>query len=312
MALRLLAHVTYYDASVTAGVDSKTAAVKTSAAWREFNYHAVVRLLDEMECSYDAFSHVAAVVDVNEGHSFQERLQSWRGGACGGSGAGRGGDAGASSISASSAASSSPSSSSATASARPGRVRSVSVVAHKLTHPFRLAWAHREHMVASLESYDWFLSVEGDTLVPGRAMAAQVALAPRLYERHNMLLGFTRVVNDTLGNCFYSDIVKPAASSTIVALDGLGRFVTPTNTYAAVWAYPRDIMRAFVKSADWQPVLKTVRGMRERAAWGWRHGRIVTLVDESALRIYHLGKSGQYHVKQRGHNAWPVEKLVAR
>ena len=143
-------------------------------------------------------------------------------------------------------------------------------------------------------------------------MAAQVSLAPTLYEQHRMLLGFTRVVNDTLGRCFYSDIVKPAARSSVMALDGLGRFVTPTNTYAAVWAYPRNVMRAFVKSVDWQPALKMVRGLRERAAWGWRSGRIVTLVDDYALHIYHLGKSGKYHVKQRGHNAWPVEQLVAQ
>ena len=40
---RLLAHITYFDASVTAGVDSRTSAVKTSAAWRDFNFNAVVR-----------------------------------------------------------------------------------------------------------------------------------------------------------------------------------------------------------------------------------------------------------------------------
>ena len=96
-----------------------------------------------------------------------------------------------------------------------------------------------------------------------------------------------------------------------MALEGLGQFVSPTNTYAAVWAYPRDIMRGFVKSTDWMPVLKTSRGMREKAAWGWRQGKIVTLVDDASLRIYHLGKSGQYHARQRGHNSWPAEKLVA-
>jgi hypothetical protein len=37
---RLLAHITYFDASVTAGVDSRTSAVKTSAAWRDFNFNA--------------------------------------------------------------------------------------------------------------------------------------------------------------------------------------------------------------------------------------------------------------------------------
>ncbi len=303
--LRLLAHITYFDASVTAGVDSRTAAVKTSAAWRVFNFNAVVRLLNEMECTYVAFSRVDAVIDVNEGHAYQEALRRWRASACAVS------SAPPTPASAAGAVATVAAGSSSSAFAGFGRV-AVRVAAHKLAHPFRLAWVHREHMGAELERYDWFLSVEGDTLVPGRAMAAQVALALPLYEKHRLLLGFTRVVNDSAGNCFFSDIVRPAARTSIVALEGLGDFVTPTNTYAAVWAYPRSVMHAFVRSSDWQPELKTVRGMRERAAWGWRHGRIVTLVHDPALRIYHLGKSGPYHVKQRGHNAWPVDKLVAR
>lgn len=291
--MRLLAHVTYYDASVTAGVDSRTAAVKTSATWREFNFQAVVRMLNEMACAYEMFSHIDVVIDVNEGHSFLERLRRWRADACDG---GRlhqhqqrlRGDVAAS------------------------RVASLSVVAHQLKHPFLLAWAHREHVAANIEQYDWFLSAEGDTLVPARAMATQVALATQLYAQHDMLLGFTRVVNDSHGNSYYSDIVRPAARSAVVSFDGLGEFVTPTNTYAAVWAYPRSVMRDFIKSPEWRPAPKMpVRGMRERAAWGWRgHGHLVTLAHGDALRIYHLGKSGQYHVKQRGHNAWPVEKLV--
>ena len=35
----------------------------------------------------------------------------------------------------------------------------------KLDHPFRLAWMHRSHMGSSVESYDWFLSSEADTLL---------------------------------------------------------------------------------------------------------------------------------------------------
>ena len=304
---RLLAHITYFDASVTAGVDSRTSAVKTSAAWRDFNFNAVVRLLDEMECAYDSFAMIEAVVDVNEGHAYQDRLRQWRASACPVAAAPATSTSAARALAAADGHASSPPSSSR------GRV-AVRVAAHTLAHPFRLAWAHREHMAAELEKFDWFLSVEGDTLVPGRAMAAQVALAPTLYAKHGLLLGFTRVVNDSAGNSFFSDIVRPAARSTILALDGLGDFVTPTNTYAAVWAYPRNVMRAFVKSSDWQPELntKTIRGMRERAAWGWRHGHIVTPVHGNALRIYHLGKSGAYHVKQRGHNVWPVDKLVER
>ena len=107
-----------------------------------------------------------------------------------------------------------------------------------------------------------------------------------------------------------ADITKPVARAAVVAFPGLGAFVPPQNTYAAVWAYPRTVMRAFVKSADWLPTLHTTRAMREKAAWGWRHSRILTLADDPSLRIYHLGKSGPYLVRVRGHNTLPAAKML--
>ena len=273
--MQLLVHVTYFDANATAGVSKKTSALKTSANWRDFNFAALTRFLEEMEETYVAFSRVDVVVDVNEGNSYQERVRQWR-------------------------------SSHSTA----ARVH-VRVAAHLLSHPFRLAWVHREHMASAIEQYDWFMSAEADTLVPGQAMACQVALASKLYKQHGLLLGFTRVVNDSLGHSFFSDITKPVARSTVMPLEDLGEFVAPSNTYSAVWAYPRSVMRGFVRSEDWQPTMRSTRGMRERAAWGWRHGKIVTLARGGTLRIYHLGKSGPFLVRERGHNSWPVDKLVA-
>ena len=114
-----------------------------------------------------------------------------------------------------------------------------------------------------------------------------------------------RLAHATLARARAQD---PRAS--VVALAGLGAFVPPQNTYAAVWAYPRSIMRGFVRSEDWQPTLHTTRGMREKAAWGWRHGRILTLADDPSLRIYHLGKSGPFLVRVRGHNTLPAAKMV--
>ena len=36
------------------------------------------------------------------------------------------------------------------------------------------------------------------------------------------------------------------------------------------------------------------------------------LADDPSLRIYHLGKSGPYLVRVRGHNTLPAGQLVAR
>ena len=278
--LSLLAHITYYDSNLTQPTSGASTSLKSSSSWRDFCFGAVVQLLEEMESAYTFFHSIDAVVDVNEGNAYQNRLRKWP----------------------------------HRRAPRASRV-SVRIDEHaraKMSHPFRLAWMHRAHMANQVESYDWFLSAEADTFVPARAMAAQVALAEQLFERHRALLGFVRLCNDTLGRSFYSDITKPVARSAVLRLPGLGAFVPPQNTYAAVWAYPRSIMREFVRSQDWLPTLHTTRAMRERAAWGWRHGRILTLAEDPSLRIYHLGKSGPYLVRVRGHNTLPAARMVVR
>jgi hypothetical protein len=278
--LSLLAHVTYYDSNKTQATAGASKSLKGSSGWREFCFGAVVQMLEEMESSYTPFLRVDVVLDVNDGNAFQERLLHW------------------------------PRSRMPPASRVTVRVDSHAKA--KMDHPFRLAWMHRAHMASKVDSYDWFLSAEADTFVPARAMLAQVALAEKLYERHNAILGFVRLCNDTSGRSFYSDITKPVPRSSVVEYPGLGSFVPPQNTYAAVWAYPRKIFRAFIGTADWTTPQKYVKAMREKAAWGCRYGcgKILTLADDPSLRIYHLGKSGPYLVRVRGHNTLPAERMV--
>jgi hypothetical protein len=276
-ALSLLAHVTYHDSNTTNPGSSQ--ALKLSAGWRDFCFAAIVRQLEEMEVAYTPFRRIDVVMDVNEGNAYIDRLKRWP-----------------------------------LARSPPASRITLRVDEHmrsKLNHPFRLAWMHRAHMAANAGAYDWFMCAEADTFVPARAMAAQVALAPLLYEQHKVLLGFVRLCNDTQGRSFYSDITKPVKRTTVRRLPIIGAVVVPQNTYAAVWAYPRNIMSAFVQSSEWEPAQSPIRGLRERAAWGWRHhGDIVTLAESDALRIYHLGKSGPYLRAVRGHNTLPASRLV--
>ena len=286
--MQALAHITFHDGNVSTTGGRPAGGSKASSSWRDFAFEAVRRSLAEMEDTYVAFRRVDVVVDVNEDNAYQERLARWE----------------------------------REVAAKRVSLRVESHPKSRLRHPFRLAWVHREHMSARVEQYDWFLLVEADTLIPGAAIAAQVALAPQLYQRHGLLLGFVRAVNDTKGNTLCSDITKPQKRSLVTALPGLGEFVTPQTTYAAAWAYPREVMRRFVASGDWTPTLRTTRGMRERAAWGWRYGpRIVTSVGGlgagasggagRALLVYHLGKSGRFYERVRGHNSLPVHKIVS-
>ena len=92
----------------------------------------------------------------------------------------------------------------------------------------------------------------------------------------------------------------------------MGITVVRADTYAAVWAYPRTICKPLCRAMTGQAEPSPRRRHAERAAWGWRHypGGIVTLINDPSLRIYHLGKSGPYLVRVRGHNTLPADRLV--
>ena len=283
--MKLLAHVAFFDAGDQAAAAAAAKAKKsvgpskskTSSVWRMFTFNAVAALLAEMEVKYTMFDRIDAVIDVNSQNAFQGQLQAWT----------------------------PPGSSEA-----PRRVFVQVAVHHNLSHPFRTTWAHRNHVAANIENYEWFLYTEADVFVPATAMRAQVEIALPLYRRNRKLLGFTRMVNNTAGKLFFSDIRQPVARSTIFKSSGLGTFGVPDNSYAAAWAYPRLIMREFVVSKDWLPHLRGTQGMRERAGNGWKFGGIVVRLDDlAALRIFHVGKSGVFYAPHRGFNTLPADNL---
>ncbi|KAL1503111.1 hypothetical protein AB1Y20_011174 [Prymnesium parvum] len=281
--MRLLAHIAFFDAGSAPTAQSTAASgpgkKKVSTSSRNATFDALSLQLEEMEARYRMFDSILAVVDVNRENAFQQRLWDW------------------------------------TPRARTPRTRlSVHVaVHHNLSHPFRTTWAHRAHVAACLEAYEWFLYCEADVLVPAVAMQSQLELALPLYQRRQKLLGFTRMVSNANGEIFFSDIRKPVQRDSIFQEPGLGSFGVPDNSYAAAWAYPRHIMRAFVRSNDWLPTLRATRGMRERAGNGWRSGGIVVRLDNvTALRIFHVGKSGVFYVRRRGFNSLPADQLLPK
>lgn len=286
--MKLLAHVAFYDAGEPgrparplAGATKASPALsklKASAQWRSFTFGAVTSLLMEMEMRYVMFEQVLAVIDVNPANTFQQDLLAWTPPAHGSS-----------------------------------RRVTVAVHAHhNLSHPFRTTWAHRIHMAANVEEYDWFLYSEADVFVPALAMRTQVELAWALYQRRHTSLGFTRMVNNSKGELFFSDIRQPVKRDSIFTEPGLGTFGSPDNCYAASWAYPREMLKLFMQSNDWLPVLRTSYGMRERAGLGWPSGGgVVRLDDPASLRVFHLGKSGVFYMRhKRGFNTLPANRLV--
>ena len=127
------------------------------------NYNSVLATLEEMETGYTAFQRIDVTVDSNPTNAFVRPLRRWA------------------------------------VERQLRRVRLRVSLHARLPHPFRLAWAHREHMERAVLSgrYDWFLYTEADVFVPSLAMRVQVQLALKLYAQTQLLLGFARVSNDT-------------------------------------------------------------------------------------------------------------------
>lgn len=303
--MRLLAHITFYDRPTTflANLSARTSAevsdsapywlkhsvphhrhlYKTSFAWRLHTYRALQSQLLEMHGAYEEFDGIDVFVDVNSENVFTQNLTVF----------GR--------------------------SLRPSKLR-LEVRVHKDVAPFRLACAHRSHMEAVLQSgneYDWFLYTEDDTLVPGRAMTAQLRMAQRVFAATNKTLGFVRVVNDSTGLVFYADAHRytPEPEAHMVHVPGLGRFATPLNPYAASWAYPRSIMHEFVRSTAWRafedkrwftgaggtPDARQDDDRINVAMGYWRKGHgapyMLLPVPGSDLYVWHLSVSGEWYAK---------------
>lgn len=276
----MLAHITFHNENRTSQIDF-------------VNYNAVLATLEEMETGYTAFRRIDVVIDSNPINAFVRQLRHW------------------------------------TAERQAQRVHvRVSVHSH-LPHPFLLAWAHREHMERAVRNgrFDWYFYTEADVFVPSIAMRTQVDIAPELYARSELMLGFARVSNDSRGQQFYSDIRRSAVRMALLEVEGLGTFVHPQYTYAAAWAYPRAIMRDWLRNrTGWNYTAGKI--VRERAGWGWTMSHplkpvtarnIVLCVachagrasyTAASLLVVHVGKSGPFFIRARGHNTLPVDALV--
>eukprot|EP00966_Prymnesium_polylepis_P214399 4965165-Prymnesium_polylepis.1 len=257
---RLLVHITYADDPAWTAMHDRDQARRLINAtdgqplilyWRQHTFNAILATLLEIDAGFDMFSCVDAVLDVNVENAYQRAVTDW-------------------------------------ARASLSRVH-VAIHAHNLTRPLDLSWAHRRHMAANLEQYDWFLLTEDDTWIPRASMREYVRLAPRLFAQSGHLLAFSRVVNDTVGRHFYNDIKGPTHPACVVTSPGLGDFVHCQVTYAGCWSYPRAIMRGFVASYAWRYERQQNRAnVRENAAGGWLGAPIVTSASPGLLRVYHL------------------------
>ena len=204
---------------------------KNSTMWRNHTYHTLLASLLEMESYFSTFSRVHVVVDVNEENGFIEQLRKFG--------------------------------------QQLSRVElEVQPVSLPLHQPHSLAWVHRAAMRARLASYDWFLYREDDVMIPAIAMQTMVRLSLPLYAATGRTLGFIRVSSDESGHLFFADLARRTPGCGFFRVPSLGYFAPPTNSFAGAWAYPRALMKEFVRRPEWTLPLRS-RDVRRDAALGF-------------------------------------------
>lgn len=245
---------------------------KTQPQRRERIYLALLSTLTEMDNHYKMFGTIHVVVDCNADNTFVPRLRTF---------------------------------------ARTLRRVNAEVRLHNLTSsPFLLPWSHRGSMMSKLDEYDWFLYSEEDTFIPAEAMAEQLKWANAIYSQHGKLLSFVRVVNDTRGYLFFADLRSRTNYSELFNTNG--NFFGPLSfTFAASWAYPREIMKDFVLSPEWSisgqtPSGRTLpRDIRASAALGFisppNCSRSCTVVPYPcySIRVFHLAQCGEWYIREQ-------------
>ena len=188
-------------------------------------------------------------------------------------------------------------------------------------HPFYLTTVHRKQIEECVEDYDWFLYTEDDNLVPFETMKQIVTSMEPIYEKTGYLIGPTRMVFDKDKNVFYSDIQKSSRREDVIKVfdgdDGYGScyIIKPTNTYSGCWMYPKNIMKEFIVSLEWQ-IPNQKHMIREKMAWGFKKDKRMILlgslngfpIKPKNSFVYHLGFSGDYYLKPSGGAGWHTLK----
>jgi len=119
----------------------------------------------------------------------------------------------------------------------------------ELAHPFDLTWAHRKHMAAALESFDYFMYLEDDIYVPWQTFGAWLRRSEAV-SRAGFIHGFLRVEFDRAGRPISSDWRRCARRPAAIEIEGM-KYIRPEWFYQACWVYSRATMQHFVRTAAW-------------------------------------------------------------
>jgi hypothetical protein len=175
-----------------------------------------------------------------------------------------------------------------------GLPANATVVAHDMTglHRKQLPWLHRPLLKSQVDTYDVYMYLEDDHLVPQAAIDYWLEYEPLLSPR-GLDLGFLQIETDEQGNEYVVAFHAGESCSEVEMILGQD-YVRLRHNYRGFWIYTQDQLREFAERRDFCDVPTSRRHILKNAARGMQTEDTKTLVPlngsclDSRCRVYHL------------------------
>lgn len=167
-----------------------------------------------------------------------------------------------------------------------------------------LSWKCRELIKEQSDTYDIFMYIEDDIIVPNNAIVNYWMNYKDICLSHGYNLGFIRVeMSDNSNQLLCSDIALPFDIKLSLTLNTIDFVINNRNVYCAFWIYDRQELLRWINSEYFNPLNVQGYDIRERSAIGFipfYNNTILPYSNNLLLddcKIFHLKKNSQYVIK---------------
>jgi hypothetical protein len=192
--------------------------------------------------------------------------------------------------------------------------KNIEIVINKnLEHPYHLTCRHRFTMLEKLDSYDWFMYLEDDMLLPYENFESFTEKFEELWPSYTP--SFIRVENHDSYETS-PDIMIPISNSMVVEVKGKKYVNMPYHyNYHAFWILPKYALKKCIENITKEAFLKIPiqPEVREYAAsfviWQLKIPSLLSITEDGKLDTkcmsYHLPNNYQIMAKRLDH-IWKI------
>ena len=270
----LLVNIAYYMNSQKR-VDNKNGIDKSSKAFTDETLHGIRKYLEEINL-YPEFTKIDVILDVNQENTDVYKIDF-----------------------------------SVYQNINNIQIISHSFTPHKDEHPFRLTTKHRFNVLKNINSYDWFMYAEDDTIISKESISFLIENSNTFFQKTGLLYTIPRLVYDYQNNYFFSDIIKPSSIQKTNK-----NYKIPTNRFGACWFYSQKIVKEWINHKSFLNFnFPNVNGgIRVKMGLGFLEKQAVIPINNKTnipeIQCVHLGYSGKNYFKHpSGFHTLPIHCL---